>query len=465
VGGVDDAQIGSGLEWAQSLGLGLIFALAGCALDTGAVPESGQDPSIGDLPGPAASPARDGVLGEFVMRVDPRRKTLAISRIHRSSGVGNGPESFDSLSIEQDGNPGTGTVNNVELVTNSVTFGSACSGGLAASFCGSVTLRSFYGRPLNNVHVQVTSITDTNGVPFSTFHGGINSDASPAVPATQLDASLGLWRHPVLGASQTFLGTTAATNSSTRNWVFADPDGATTNIALRVVASLTYKDYEKTTSPQAFIDACTLPGKVSNTAATASITAVMPFPFTFYGTSATTKVIYNRDGVFAFGGTLPPSGDNGNASTYTFKNVLLPETPTTKSVSPAAYVFWDGLNNNLGGLICHGTSGTTPNQRFVMTWKNLKGFSDPDNSTNLTFSAILSEGIDTIDYVYSTMTSASGNDVIYPTMTNAQRAAGKNAVIGVQGPAGSVNISTPFPATIGGAVIANGTKMRFKPVP
>lgn len=452
-------------RWSQSLGLGLIVALAGCALDTGAAPESGQDPSIGDLPGPAAQPARDGVLGEFVMRVDPRQKTLAISRIHRSSGVGKGPESFDSLSVEQDGNPGTGTANNVELVTNSVTFGSACDGGLAASFCGSVTLRSFYGRPLNNVHVQVTSITDTNGVPFSTFHGGINSDASPAVPATQLDASLGLWRHPVLAAAQNFLGTTAATNNATRNWVFADPDGATTNITLRVVASLTYKDYQKTSSTQAFIDGCSLTGSVTNTTATGNVTAVIPFPFTFYGTGATTKVIYNRNGVFAFGGTLPPSADNGSSNNYTFKNVLLPETPTTKSVSPAAYVFWDGLNSNLGGLLCHGTSGATPNRKFVMTWKNLKGFNNADGSTNLTFSAILSEGIDTIDYVYSTMTSAVGNDAIYPTMTNAQRAAGKNAVIGVQGPAGSVNISTPFPATIGGTVIASGTKMRFRPVP
>lgn len=452
-------------KWARSLVLGPIIVLAGCALDSGSVPESGDEPSIGEMPRAAELPAGHVVLGEFVMRVDPGQHSLSISRLERGAGAAKGPESFDNLSIEQDGNPGTGTVDNVELVTDVVTFGAACSGGNPASFCGHVTLRSFYARPLNNVYVQVTSVVDANGLPLSTFHGGINSDAGPVVPATQLDASLGLWRHPPTGASPSFLGTTATTNSWPRNWVFADPDGATTTITLRVVASLTYKDYVKSTSTQAFIDACTLSGGVTHTLATASNTATMPFPFTFYGVSGTTQVIYNRNGVFAFGGNLPPTGDNGTVNGYKFKNKTLPETPAVISTSPAAYAFWDGLNGNPGALVCHGTSGTTPNRKFVITWKNLKGFSDPDNSTNLTFSAILSEGVDTIDYVYSSMIGAAGSDVIYPAMTNVQRAAGKNAVIGVQGPNGAVNIATPFPAAIGGSVIASGTKIRFTPVP
>lgn len=452
-------------KWARPLAVAPLAVLAGCALDSGPVPESGQEPSIGSLPGPAALPAGHAVLGEFVMRVDPRRQSLVISRLHRSFGPAKGPESFDNLSVEQDGNPGTGTANNVELVTNSVTFGAACSGGNPASFCGNVTLRSFYTRPLNNVYVQVTSIVDANGVPVTTFHGGTNSDPSPASPATQLDPTLGLWRHPSIGQPQNFLGTTAATNNGTRNWVFADPDGATTTITLRVVASLTYKDYTKSTSTQAFIDACALPGNVSNFPAELNFTATMPFPFTFYGVSGTNTVIYNRNGVFAFGGTLPPTGNNGTAAAYTFKNKSLPESPATISVSPAAYAFWDGLKANPGALACHGTSGTTPNQKFVITWKNLKGFNNADNSTNLTFSAILSEGTDTLDYVYSTMTGAAGNDLVYPALTNAQRAAGKNAVIGVEGPSGGVNIATPFPAVIGGGVVASGTKLRFTPIP
>jgi hypothetical protein len=452
-------------KWARSLVLGPIIVLAGCALDSGPAPGSSDEPSVGEVPGAAEIPAGHAVLGEFVMRVDPGQRSMVISRVHRDGGPAKGPESFDNVSIEQDGNPGTGTVNNVELVTNSVNFGSACSGGNPASFCGNVTLRSFYTRPLNNVYVQVTSVVDLNGLPLSTFHGAINCDAGPAAPATQLDATLGLWRHPPTGAVPNFLGTTATSNSWPRNWVFADPDGATTTITLRVVASLTYKDYVRSVSTQTFIDACTLSGGVTHTLATASNTATMPFAFTFYGTSGATQVIYNRNGVFAFGGNLSPSGDNGTIGNYTFKNKTLPETPAVVSASPAAYAFWDGLNGNPGALVCHGTSGTAPTRKFVITWKNLKGFSDPDNSTNLTFSAILSEGVDTIDYVYSSMTGAAGNDVIYPAITNAQRAAGKNAVVGVQGPSGAVNISSPFPAVIGGATITSGTKIRFTPVP
>jgi hypothetical protein len=454
-----------GSKWARILVLMPIVALAACVVDSGPVPPTGGDPELGALPGPTAIPAGDAILGEFVVRVDPGQKSLVISRLHRSRGAGKGPESFDNVSIEQDGVAGSGTVNNVELVTNSVTFGSGCSGGNPASFCGNVTLRSFYTRPLNNAYVQVTSIVDSAGLPLSTFHGGINSDASPAAPATALDASQGLWRYPAAGASPSFLGTTAATNNATRNWVFADPDGAATTITLRVVASLTYKDYAKSTSTQAFIDACTLPGAATHTPATATVTAAMPFAFTFYGASGTTQIAYNRNGVFAFGGTLPPTGDNGTVVNYKFKNKLLPETPAVVSVSPAGYAFWDGLNGNPGGLICDGTSGVTPNRKFVLTWKNLKGFNTPDNSTNLTFSAILSEGVDTIDYVYSSMTSAGGNDVVYPALTNAQRSAGRNAVIGVEGPSGAVNISTPFPALIGGIGVATGTKLRVTPIP
>jgi hypothetical protein len=452
-------------KWVRSLVLGPIIVLAGCALDSGPVPESGDEPSPGDLPAAVEIPAGHAVLGEFVMHVDPARRSMILSRLNRGGAPAKGPQSFDNVSIEQDGNPGTGSANNVELVTNSITFGSACSGGNPASFCGNVTLRSFYTRPLNNVYVQVTSVVDANGLPLSTFHGGINADASPALPATTLDASQGLWRHPPAGASPNFLGTTAATSSWPRNWVFADPDGATTTITLRVVASLTYKDYVRSTSMATFIDACTLPGGVTHTLATASNTATMPFPFTFYGVSGTTQITYNRNGVFAFGGNAPPTGDNGTVGNYTFKNKTLPETPAVVSASPAAYAFWDGLNGNPGALVCHGTSGTTPNRKFVITWKNLKGFNDPDNSTNLTFSALLSEGVDTIDYVYSSMTGGAGNDSVYPAITNAQRAAGKNAVIGVQGPNGAVNIATPFPAAAGGSVIASGTKFRFTPVP
>ena len=399
------------------------------------------------------------------MHVDPGRKSMILSRLQRGSGAAKGPESFDNVSIEQDGNPGTGSVNNVELVTNSVNFGATCPGGNPASFCGNVTLRSFYARPLNNVYVQVTSIVDANGLPLSTFHGGINSDPSPALPATSLSASQGLWRHPPTGAAPNFLGTTATTNFSARDWVFADPDGATTTITLRVVASLTYKDYVRSTSMATFIDACTLAGSVNHAVGIANSTATMPFPFTFYGVSGTTQITYNRDGVFAFGGSSPPTGDNGTVGNTTFKNKTLPENPAVISVSPAAYAFWDGLDGNPGALVCHGTSGTTPTRKFVITWKNLKGFNDPDDSTNLTFSAILSEGVDLIDYVYSSMTGAAGKDVVYPAITNVQRAAGKKAIIGVEGPSGAVNIATPFPASAGGSVIASGTKFRFTPVP
>ena len=115
--------------------------------------------------------------------------------------------------------------------------------------------------------------------------------------------------------------------------------------------------------------------------------------------------------------------------------------------------------------MCYGTSGSAPNRQFVVTWKNMRGFNDPTDSTNLTFSAILSEGTDTVDFAYGSMEGGTGNDVnVYPTsptVTYARRAAGKKAVVGVQGG----GIATPFPAVRGGTDTSTGKVYRFIPSP
>jgi hypothetical protein len=383
-----------------------------------------------------------------------------------SSRPGFSPQSVDSLNVIQDNVPGSGPAGSVELNTTNVTYGAACPGGLAASFCGTVTLGSFYTRPLNNVFVQVTSITDVNGKAL-TGHSGINSDTAPS---WLTDSGLGLWKYTATNATNAGVIGTSPNNFGTRTWVFADPDGQSTNILLRVVSTLSYADYSFSTSTQAFINACT--NGTAPKPVTGSTTAAIPFPFTFYNIQATTTTRFTRDGVVIIGGAAPP-----DASNTSFKNVPLPENPASVSVSPGLYAFWDQLNYNGSASAqgtstsCYDTTGTAPNRQFVVTWQNMKGFGDGLDTTNLTFSAILSEGSDTIDFVYKSMLGASGTEPsanVYPattTTTYVQRAAGKHAVVGLQGPSGASNIATPTTASRGGTSTATGKAYRFTPKP
>jgi hypothetical protein len=451
-----------------SLGCLLLWAgassvLPGCS-DTAPFPDV-DGPGLNDSPTPESLSEGGNVMGEYVLHVSPRDRTTTLRRLKPgvSSRPGFNPQSVDNLFVEQDGVPGTGSVNTVELNTDpsSVMYGASCPGGIAASFCGTVTLGSFYTRPLNNVFVQVTSIVDSAGVPV-TGHSGLNSDGAPSWLS---DSGYGLWKHTAASATTPGVVGTAPNNLATRTWVFADPDGLETNILLRVVATLSYRDYTRTTSTQAYFNACTL--NFAGKPTTVDTAVTLPFGFSFYGIQATTSAAFNRNGVVAFNGASPPSGANS-----AFKNTFLPENTTPHiTTSPGLYVFWDKLNyNNSATGLCHGTTGTAPNRKFVFTWRNLKGFGNTDNTANLSFSVALSEGSDTIDMSYGTMSGAAGNDgTTFPTsptiITNAQRAAGKKAVIGVQGPSGSVSIATPSFAGIGGTTIVANTAYRYTPVP
>ncbi len=162
---------------------------AGCADAGDALPDAEPD----------AVPSGHVDLGEYVAHLSPKRGTLTLERIHRkAAGPGIGAQSIDEITVDQDGVPGIGTANTVELVTNSMGTDSACPTGYQTkSFCGNVTMRSFYaGRALNNVYLQVTRITDEAGVDTTT-HSGMNSD--PAF--STLGNSLGLWKFTGTGVT------------------------------------------------------------------------------------------------------------------------------------------------------------------------------------------------------------------------------------------------------------------------
>jgi hypothetical protein len=462
---------------------GVLAVTPGCA-DSEPFPET-DGPGATEGPAPVALPNGGHVLDEYVLQVRPRSHTTKL--IHLKPGVssrpGFNPQSVDALNAVQDNVAGSGPANSVELDTdqNSIKYGATCPSGITASFCGDVTLRSFYTRSLNNVFVQVTSITGTTGNDLSSDHNALNSDAAPSWMTGS--SSMGLWKYTGAGMSALNSGVLGSVGNSPSNaglktWEFKDPDSADTNILLRVVASLNYKDYTRTTTTVTWVNNCAAPGTNDGTTKTADTPVTLPFGFTFYNVQNTTSGLFNRDGVAALGGASPPPGDNVNAAGTTdiFKSVTLPENPASISTSPGIYVFWDELNYNSASSLCHGTTGTAPNRQFQFTWRNMRGFGTGANTTNLNFAAILYEGSDVIDMVYGVMNGAAGTEVISAptppsTITNLQRAQGKKAVIGLEGPNGATNSSTPFPAAAGGTVIPISTvsptnvAYRYTPVP
>lgn len=451
---------------------GVVSALPGC-LDAAPVPDV-NGPGLTDRPSPTPEGLGKGtaVLGEYVLHVSPRQRTSTLRRLKHggSARPGLNIQSVDQLDFDQDGVPGSGAVNTVELNTLSVDYGAACPSGIAASFCAHVELGNFYSRPLSNVFVQVTQIKDEFYQDL-TDHGGINNDGAPDWLSD--DPGLGLWKHTGLGVNTPgVVGNTPTSKLAPHDWEFADPDGAETYIILRVLASLSYSDYtDNNPLPQTFINACSLGNSTSTKPTNGETIATIPFPFTFYSIPATTTVHFTRDGVVTFGDTSPP-----NAANTPFVNVNLPEplAPQMYSVSPGLYVFWDQLSYNvtttkLPSMICSGTVGAAPNRRFIITWQNLRGFNDANDTMNLTFSTVLSEGSDTIDLVYGSMVGGKGTDPnVYPADTAGtktsyvQRAAGKKAVIGVQS---GEDVSSPFPAIRGAVSTATGMAYRFTPKP
>jgi hypothetical protein len=434
---------------------GVLSTTPGCAPDSAPVPDTNGPDEI-DTPAPVALPNGGHIVSEYVLQVRPRSKTTKLLRLKPgvSSRPGFNPASVDSLNAIQDNNPGFGPTDSVELDTdqNSIFYGAACPGGLTASFCGTVTLGSFYTRPLNNVYVQVTSITDVNGATLAN-HSSINSDAAPSWLS---DGGLGLWSYKATSSTNAGVIGTAPDNFGARTWVFADPDQADTNILLRVVSTLTYTDYTRTTSMATWVDACALAVHTSYSAS-GDTASTIPFTFTFYDkvASGSNNINYNRDGVFTFLSTRPPSATNSTYPTTPIA-VGLPENPQVKSASPAGYVFWDGLNYGTTSTLCAGLdpTSTAPQRRYVVTWKNMKFFGSSVGVLN--FGAIFNEGTDTIDMIYNSMTG-----------TPAARVAGSGAIAGaVQGKFGSTNISTPSSIAIGATVVpTSGLKFRFTPKP
>lgn len=193
-----------------------------------------------------------------------------------------------------------------------------------------------------------------------------------------------------------------------------------------------YTSYVRTASTLSFVNACTLPGvtPVLTNTDDGTSTATMPFAFRFYDVM-TSSVWFSSNGVVGFG-----------TASSSYSNTCLPSPGGPR---PAIMAFWDDLATRATG-VCAGTVGTAPNRQFVITWNDAQPLGD--GASHMTFSVVLSEGTNTVD-------------IVYQTMTGSTRAQGDSATIGVQNSAGTA--ATQFSCNTAGSVMS-GTAIRFNPM-
>jgi hypothetical protein len=148
-----------------------------------------------------------------------------------------------------------------------------------------------------------------------------------------------------------------------------------------------------------FIDACLLPGMTKATFhATGSIDAYdegvtaaldLPFAFTLYGTSHT-KYWITTNGQLGFGHTV-----GGSA----FGQVTCP-LADARFTTPIVLAYSADLIGRYDAHagVCYATTGTAPNRKHVVTWKD-SFFYDAWLTSNVTFSVTLNEGTNVVDVV------------------------------------------------------------------
>jgi hypothetical protein len=182
--------------------------------------------------------------------------------------------------------------------------------------------------------------------------------------------------------------------------------------------------------------ATAVPGATGDDIVSAS--AAFPFAFTYFGSAVGSYAVGSNGNVQLFAGaTGTGSGSAGNGA--------LPGASTPNGTVAA---FWDDLINNAGGGVRVLTSGTAPNQSFVVEWTDVRPFSGTTGGT-MTFQAHFSES-GVIEFHYC---SIGGTGT---------RLFGDSATIGLENLTGTDGVQFSLNQA---AAISAGTGLRFTPNP
>lgn len=366
------------------------FALAACSSsgDDGHGPSGAGDVTFARV---VSERGPGNVLASFNGHFDAKTRKVTFTPI-AGSGTGVSPQGFklDAANLF--------TLNSIDGDFGGVAAG-PCPSDSATTFCTDVQVtNTTSGSPLNDmpdVYVEITSLT----------LGSVANSDSPKVG----------YNPPLLNTiGQFYYGSIAASGTGTKLWKFNDPGQADFTFSIDVLythAHTTFGHAGPTVTSS--VDACATgavllgPGG-GNTDSGTSLT--FGFPVSIYGKTSTSALV-TENGFIELSGLVSTGANvalNNPASPFGSAGVILP--------------FWDDLSMASLGTVCEQTVGASPSRTHVVTWKNMDIVST-GTVEQLTFSAVIHEGSDTIDFVY--LLPSTG-------ITNATR--GSGATVGIEGP-------------------------------
>ena len=211
-------SVGAGCDTPDLAGSG---ADAGLSLDGGAT-------GLADA-GAAAIPADDlTTIAEFTGVADPITGELTVNILPLDASTDPAlrrlHQGVCEMNIIQDGVPGSGPADSIELVTESTGYNEECFGYFASPlFCGDVTVRSFYTTLKPQVFAQILTQAPSTG--YSVQNGDV-------IPGSS--SGLGSWAYGDL------TGAPDPGNANTRPWVFANAGGRFTftgRVVMNIVES------------------------------------------------------------------------------------------------------------------------------------------------------------------------------------------------------------------------------------
>jgi glucose/arabinose dehydrogenase len=107
----------------------------------------------------------------------------------------------------------------------------------------------------------------------------------------------------------------------------------------------------------------------------------LPFSVRFYGTTYATAWV-DTNGVLSF---VQPQGSAWNHG-------AIPSAPAANKANGAVYPFWDDLIVDASASVRTSLTGTAPNRKFIVEWRNVGLFAD--SSARVSFEVVLSENGD-----------------------------------------------------------------------
>lgn len=394
------------------------IVMAGCAVGVSEAPST----NTREIPAAVIRGELDEraltVASEYVGRYDAETGRLTFSRANSVTGgvvrPGYGQSSSNVVSLQDNGT----------AVYGGPTFsGGACGGN---QLCAVVTLTNDSSVTLRDVRVEIADLT-----------GGATLAETNAVGTNvpSYATSAGGWNY----------GTIAAAGSTAHNWKIDTLAGASFSFRVVVWASFTRTSYTASDlltlseasnvdtadaawsdSAPAWRDACLVSGStiISGTSSFTSATRTPQFPSAIYGSLIQTDGWTNgfqitTAGTFGIANVTGESNDalsGGSAQNTTF------------------YPFWDALDGS-SGTVCAALdpSSTSPNQRYVVTWKDMavRGYTD----SRVTFSVVLQEKTDNVWFLYHQW--RTGADACSSDGTGSDAVRGAGATVGVRGNSGT----------------------------